>query len=121
MNFLIELVPAGGRKVLYALLTFGLALYAIYQASDGDWVLFAFSVASGLVAALATANTHVGKLPPDDYPNGYNQAILDEGDYPDGYDQAVRDEGGYVSATSIIASIVVVLLILALISMLGWI
>lgn len=57
MNELVKLFNTRVRKYVYAVSTAGLALFALWQASNGDWVQFSVAVVTSLVTALATANT----------------------------------------------------------------
>lgn len=59
MGSLVDLIPAKYRKVLYGVLAFALAVYAIWRAVEGDWTQFAVSLTTSLVNVLATANTNV--------------------------------------------------------------
>lgn len=51
MNPLYEVMPAKARKYVYALLSLAALVFAVYQASDGDWAL----LVGGLITALTTA------------------------------------------------------------------
>jgi hypothetical protein len=57
MNPLYDVLPAKARKILYALLFLGALIFAVYQASDGDWVVFAGSLITSLLGLLAASNT----------------------------------------------------------------
>lgn len=63
MNFLVDLIPEKARKYLYGALTFLSTVYAIWVASNGDWVQFSVSLVTALVTALATANTKPKETP----------------------------------------------------------
>lgn len=63
MNALIDLIPAKGRKYLYAVLSGAVAVYGIWQAVEGDWTQFGVSVVTSVTALLATANTYAGAAP----------------------------------------------------------
>lgn len=85
MGPLIELLPAAHRKILYAVVSAIAFLYSVYLSTQGDWAQFVAALVAGLTTTLATANTHVGVLPPDEYEGGYAAAagreetpILDE-------------------------------------------
>lgn len=71
MNPLVDVLPATLRKYLYAILFLGALVFGIYQASDGDWLLFVGSLLTALLGLMAASNT--GSNPPprpadeDDY------------------------------------------------------
>lgn len=60
MNPLNDALPARVRQVLYAVLFVAALAFAAYQASEGDWLLFASSLVTSLLGALAASNTSVG-------------------------------------------------------------
>jgi hypothetical protein len=58
-NPLTDVLPEHVRKYAYAVL-FVLALcFAVYQASDGDWVEFAGGLITALFGATAASNTAI--------------------------------------------------------------
>lgn len=59
MGALVDLIPAKARKVLYAVLSAGVAVYGIWQATEGNWDEFTVSVITSLTGLMATANTDV--------------------------------------------------------------
>jgi len=56
-NPLTDVLPSKFRKYLYALLFVAALVFAIYQASEGDWKLFVGSLLTSLLGLLATSNT----------------------------------------------------------------
>lgn len=56
-NPLTEVLPARARQILYALLFVVATVFALWQASDGDWLLFAGSLVTALLGLLAAGNT----------------------------------------------------------------
>jgi len=57
MSFLVNLIPASARRWLYAILAALVAIYGIWQATEGDWTQFVVSLITSLVSALAAGNT----------------------------------------------------------------
>lgn len=57
MNPLQDVLPPKARKLLYAVLFVAALVFAVYQASDGDWLLFAGSLVTSLLGLLASSNT----------------------------------------------------------------
>lgn len=66
MNALVELMSAKARKYTYAVLSAAVAVYGIWEASQGEWQTFAVGIVTALVGLMATANTHVVKQPKED-------------------------------------------------------
>jgi hypothetical protein len=58
-NPLYEVIPAGARKYVYALLTVVALVVAGVQAYGGDWVAFAAYLVAALTGATAASNTNV--------------------------------------------------------------
>lgn len=56
-NPLTAVLPAKVRLVLYAIVFVAATVFAIYQATEGDWKLFTGSLLAALVNLLAAANT----------------------------------------------------------------
>lgn len=54
---LTDLIPARYRRQVYALLTLAATVFAVYQASDGDWAAFVAGVLTALTGGMARANT----------------------------------------------------------------
>lgn len=50
-------VPAQVRQIAYAILFVAALAFAAYQASEGDWLVFAGSLVTSLLGALAASNT----------------------------------------------------------------
>ena len=50
-NILTDVIPAAGRKYVYAALSLAAIVWGAYQVSDGDWKSFV----GGLIVALTTA------------------------------------------------------------------
>lgn len=63
MNALIDIIPARGRKYLYAILAAVLAIYAIWRAVDGDWTQFSVALATSLVNIMAAGNVNTTPIP----------------------------------------------------------
>lgn len=59
MKPLIDIIPAKVRKYVYAVLSFAVAVYGIWEASQGDWRAFTVAVVTAAVGIMATANTDV--------------------------------------------------------------
>lgn len=57
MNPLTDVLPARVRQIAYAILFLAALVFAAYQASEGDWTLFAGSLITSLLGALAASNT----------------------------------------------------------------
>ena len=64
-NPIEDLVPEQHRKKIYAVLTLASAVFAAWQASQGDWAVFSAAVLSFLGTGLATANTATGPKTPE--------------------------------------------------------
>lgn len=60
MNPLADLLPARVRQIAYAVLFVAALVFACYQAADGDWLVFAGSVITSLLGALAASNVSTG-------------------------------------------------------------
>lgn len=56
MNPLNDVLPARARQVLYAILFVAALAFAAYQASEGDWLVFAGGLVTSLLGALAASN-----------------------------------------------------------------
>lgn len=56
-NPLHDALPARVRQVAYAVLFVAALAFATYQAADGDWLVFAGSLVTALLGALAASNT----------------------------------------------------------------
>ncbi len=139
MGLLIDLIPAHARKWLYAVLSAALFVYAIVEAAGEDWKSAIVSVLTALVTTLATANTDVDleavdvdedDLPDDDYPEGYEAAILNDDivaeplnwdDLPPAETPNPRGEAGAFSLGAALGCVLVAVLLLAFIDALGWI
>lgn len=65
MNPIADLLPPRVRQILYALLFLAALVFGIYQASEGDWELFAGGVVTALVGLLAAGNTSSNAPPAD--------------------------------------------------------
>jgi hypothetical protein len=59
MNPLYNALPATARKYLYAVLFVAALVFSLYQASQGDWLLFVGSLLTALTGLLASSNTDV--------------------------------------------------------------
>lgn len=57
MNPLTNVLPARVRQIAYAVLFVASLVFAVYQASDGDWATFAGGLVSALLGAVAASNT----------------------------------------------------------------
>lgn len=57
LSLLADVIPAKGRKYVYAVVATALFVYSVWEASNGDIRTFLVSLASTLVVALAAANT----------------------------------------------------------------
>ena len=57
-NPLEGLLPARVRQILYAILFVAGTVFAIWQASEGDWALFVGALFPALLGLLAAGNTH---------------------------------------------------------------
>ncbi len=60
-NPLYDILPDRVRKYVYAILFVAALIFSLYQAADGDWMLFVGSVLAALVGLLAASNTAVKK------------------------------------------------------------
>lgn len=89
MNALIDLMPAGARKYVYALLSAAVAVFGIWQASQGDWIEFSVALVTTLVALMATANTSPTPIVVVD--SAGQTSISDEGDAVTGDDLYYTD------------------------------
>lgn len=56
-NPLYDVIPAKGRKYVYAALTLAALIVAGIQAFDGDWLAFAAYLVAALTGATAASNT----------------------------------------------------------------
>lgn len=56
-NPLTDLIPAAVRKYVYGIVALAALAFSVWQASDGDWGVFAGGIISALVNALALSNT----------------------------------------------------------------
>lgn len=56
-NPLADVLPARARQIAYAILFVAALAFATYQASEGDWAVFAGSLITSLVGLLAASNT----------------------------------------------------------------
>jgi hypothetical protein len=56
MNPLTDVLPAKVRKFAYAILFVAALVFAVYQASDGDWVTFVGGLITSLLGAVAASN-----------------------------------------------------------------
>lgn len=59
LNVLIDLVPTKQRKFVYAIVALILQAFAVWQASKGDWTVFAAGEVGSLTTAVAHANAIV--------------------------------------------------------------
>lgn len=57
MNILTDVLPAKVRKYVYAALALAALVLAAWQASDGDWLLFAANLLGALGFGTAASNT----------------------------------------------------------------
>lgn len=53
----LHLLPAPVRKTIYALLFLAALVFGVYQATEGDWLLFVGGVLTSLTGLLAAGNT----------------------------------------------------------------
>jgi len=60
MTYLIDIIPARARKYLYAALAAALAVYGIWQATEGDWTQFSVALTTAIVNIMAASNTGGG-------------------------------------------------------------
>jgi len=56
MNPLVNVLSPGVRKVLYALLFIAALVFSLFQAADGDWLVFAGSLITSLLGLVAASN-----------------------------------------------------------------
>lgn len=56
-NPLTDALSPTVRKYAYAVLFVAALVFATYQAADGDWLVFAGSLVTALLGALAASNT----------------------------------------------------------------
>ena len=56
-NPLTNVLPKKVRRYAYALLFVAALVFAAYQASDGDWLVFTGAVITALLGATAASNT----------------------------------------------------------------
>jgi len=56
-NPLNDVLPAKVRLVLYAILFVVALVFGLWQASEGDWAVFAGSLITSLLGLLAASNT----------------------------------------------------------------
>ena len=57
-NPLTDALPARVRQIAYAVLFVVALAFAAWQASEGDWTLFAGSLVTSLLGALAASNVN---------------------------------------------------------------
>ena len=57
MNLLTDVLPAKARKYVYAALALAAIVLGVWQASDGDWLLFAANLLGALGFSTAASNT----------------------------------------------------------------
>lgn len=57
MNPLTDVLPERIRKYAYAVLFVAALVFAVYQASDGNWVEFTGGLITALFGATAASNT----------------------------------------------------------------
>ena len=55
-NPFTNLLSPGVRAVLYAVLFLAALVFSVYQAADGDWLLFAGSLITSLLGLVAASN-----------------------------------------------------------------
>lgn len=56
MNILTDVLPPQVRKYVYAALALAAIVLGVYQASDGDWLLFAANLLGALGFGTAASN-----------------------------------------------------------------
>ncbi|WP_062077656.1 hypothetical protein [Demequina globuliformis] len=57
MKYLHDILPARVRWHVYGTITLALAVWSIWEASQGDWGQFAIAIASATATAMAQGNT----------------------------------------------------------------
>ncbi len=57
MNVLTDVIPARYRKYVYALVALAALIWGAWEASQGDWQVFAGGLIAALVSATAASNT----------------------------------------------------------------
>lgn len=60
MSYLNDVLPPRVRYHLYGVMTLALAIYGIWQATEGDWTQFGVSLLGSATTALAQGNTPKG-------------------------------------------------------------
>lgn len=60
MNPLTDILSPRVRQILYAVLFVAAVLYAVWQAADGDWLVFIGSALTALLGLVAASNTKAG-------------------------------------------------------------
>lgn len=58
-NPLVNLMTPKARAVCYAVLFVASLVFSLFQAADGDWLLFAGSLITSFLGLVATANASV--------------------------------------------------------------
>lgn len=53
-----DIIPPRYRRAVYALVSLAGLVFAAWQASDGNWTVFAGSLITSLTTALAAGNTN---------------------------------------------------------------
>lgn len=99
MSVLTNILPPRVRQTLYAGLVVAAAIFAAYQAADGDWGVFVGSALTSLISLMAASNIQLTDEPP-----------VDE-----------NHELGAFSLVAAVACLVMLGLFLGFISALGWI
>jgi uncharacterized membrane protein YccC len=66
-NPLSDLLPPTVRKYVYGVLFLAALVFGIWQASQGDWAVFAGSLIASLVYLLAASNTPAREGDPNLY------------------------------------------------------
>lgn len=60
MNLLTDVLPPNVRKYVYLALTLAAIVLGVWQASDGDWLLFVANLLGALGFGTAASNTPKG-------------------------------------------------------------
>jgi hypothetical protein len=60
VNFLTDVLPPKARKYVYAVLALAAVVLGVWQASDGDWLLFAANLLGALGFGTAASNVKAG-------------------------------------------------------------
>lgn len=66
MKYLHDILPARARWHVYGIITLALAVWGLWEASQGDWGQFAIAIASATATAMAQGNTDKGETSDDD-------------------------------------------------------